>query len=171
MNKSHSKFGIFVLGLLAGAVITSLIFISIRPVESPVASHSLPSASTAYSTKTKTEETWVRLSREEEARLRFRLNPEAAYSPLPTGPIRDANDAEARAVAIANEKTLKAFDAAPFRTGRSPALFDGKHWVWRGRVGAGKGDLEAFIRLAPDGTVDSSMVRPLYFQLDATRKL
>jgi len=69
------------------------------------------------------------------------------------GPVSNAADATSRAIEIATRAARASFPRIRFHEGGAPAVFNGQKWVWRGRVGYGLGDVEAEIRLNPDGTV------------------
>jgi hypothetical protein len=71
----------------------------------------------------------------------------------PQGPVTDGTDATERAIIAANDAAQRQFSDAPFRRAGGKAIFDGEYWVWRSRVARGKGDLEATVRLKPDGSV------------------
>ena len=71
--------------------------------------------------------------------------------------ITNAADAMQRAIVLANqaiaERTSKRF---PNPSGT--AVFTGQKWIWRGRMGYGKGDLEVVVTLRPDGQVVDTQV-------------
>ncbi|MEW6304068.1 MAG: hypothetical protein AB1705_11385 [Verrucomicrobiota bacterium] len=77
----------------------------------------------------------------------------------PSGPVADARDATTRAVMVANEAAFNDYRVEPFLDSQKTATFDGNRWIWRQRVGFGKGDLEADVAIASDGTVQSVTVR------------
>ena len=61
--------------------------------------------------------------------------------------------AEAKALApqLANDAAFTRYGCRPFHDGQSPRLEQGR-WVWSGRYGYGKGDLEALVMIAADGS-------------------
>ena len=75
-------------------------------------------------------------------------------------PIADASDATKRAVSWANKEVRK-FRVKPFTDKTTVATFDGKQWVWRGRVGQGTGDLEVSVYLDPQGGRPRTSVKRL----------
>lgn len=78
---------------------------------------------------------------------------------LPFGPVAGAADATSRAVMAANDTALKDYGVEPFADAQATAIFDGRRWSWRKRVGCGRGDFEAEVTIAPGGTVESVTVR------------
>jgi hypothetical protein len=85
---------------------------------------------------------------------------------LPIGPVTTARDATARAVIAANDTALRDYHVEPFTDADANATFDGRSWSWRKRVGFGRGDLEAEVRIAQDGTVEEIIVRYMTQQLE-----
>jgi hypothetical protein len=87
--------------------------------------------------------------------LRAPANPpatnESAASPQPVsaqpvslpkpvfGPVSGSLDAASRAAAWANLELNEGTE--PFKASLAKAVFDGKRWVWRARVGYGQGDV------------------------------
>ncbi len=80
---------------------------------------------------------------------------------VPIGPVEGAADATARAVILANGAALRDYGFEPFADAKASAIFDGRSWSWRKRIGYGRGDLEAEVSLSPSGTVESVTVRYL----------
>lgn len=86
---------------------------------------------------------------------------------IPGGPVSGAADATEIAVLAANGVAHRDYGIEPFKDLRSTARFDGSVWLWRKRVGCGTGDLEAEVRIKPDGTVKSITVQCLTQQIEA----
>lgn len=62
-----------------------------------------------------------------------------------------ADQAEAVAIRLANEKAAATYHSQPFHDGQ-PASFVAGHWTWRQ---LGTGDIEATVELAADGSTNS----------------
>src|SRR5215471_4646482 len=62
-----------------------------------------------------------------------------------------AEQAAAQAVHLANDKAFTLYQRRPFQPG-PPAQFVAGHWIWSDRRGVGRGDMEATVELATDGT-------------------
>jgi hypothetical protein len=71
-----------------------------------------------------------------------------------------ADQADAFALQLANDKALKIYNFEPFQDVRTARFFQG-HWEWSQRQGFGHCDLEATVKLAPDGSTNAVDVRLL----------
>jgi hypothetical protein len=60
---------------------------------------------------------------------------------------------------VANAIARRDYSVEPFADAKATAIFDGRRWSWRQRVGYGRGDLEAEVTITQDGTVESATVR------------
>ena len=78
---------------------------------------------------------------------------------LHSGPVASAAEATTRAVMAANEAALRDYRVEPFADGKSSASFDGQRWLWRKRIGYGRGDFEAEVSIAPSGLIENVIVR------------
>jgi hypothetical protein len=74
-------------------------------------------------------------------------------------PVSGVADATFRAVRAANRAAQPDYSVAPFQVRVREAVFDGRRWSWSQRVGYGTGDLEAEVTIAPNGTIESLIVR------------
>ncbi len=96
-----------------------------------------------------------------QATASFVLGPDMPPASLAaSGPVSGAADATARAMAAANSAARRDYGVEPFTDAKTTARFDGQLWVWRTRIASGRGDLEAEVTVAPDGTTRS--VRVMY---------
>ena len=68
-----------------------------------------------------------------------------------------ADQAEAVAIRLANEKAAATYHSKPFHAGQSPSFAAG-HWTWRQ---LGTGDIEATVELAADGSTNSVVLNQL----------
>jgi hypothetical protein len=59
----------------------------------------------------------------------------------------------------ANGTAFSSYHVEPFADANATATFDGRRWHWRKRVGHGRGDFEAEVTIAPNGTVENATVR------------
>lgn len=84
------------------------------------------------------------------------------------GPIADAADATARAIVFANREA-KSLDLKPFTEKSAAAKLVGAKWIWRARVGQGKGDVEITVVLRKDGTLESCTSKQLVSTVDRSR--
>jgi hypothetical protein len=57
------------------------------------------------------------------------------------------------AIRLANDKAATAYQCQPFRDGQPAHLVAG-HWVWADLQGFGRGDLQATVELAADGSTN-----------------
>ena len=75
-----------------------------------------------------------------------------------TGRKQDAvltqEQAQKMALQLANDRAATIYHCQAFRMGRPAHLVQGC-WVWVGRQGYGRGDLEATVKLAADGSTNS----------------
>ncbi len=62
-----------------------------------------------------------------------------------------AVQAKTLAQQLANDEAFTRYGCRPFHDGQS-ARFEQGHWVWSDQRGYGKGDLEALVIIAPDGS-------------------
>src|ERR1041385_3761917 len=62
-----------------------------------------------------------------------------------------ADQAQALAQKLANEKAQILYHCQPFRNA-PPASFVQGHWTWHDRRGQGNGDMEATVEFAADGS-------------------
>jgi hypothetical protein len=85
---------------------------------------------------------------------------------------RDAADATAWAVSLANDAAQVGYGFARFTSKGPPASFDGHRWTWKQRVACGKGDLEAEVWLSPNGMTERLDVKLLIYESvrDSVRK-
>ena len=60
-------------------------------------------------------------------------------------------EAKALAQQLANDAAFTRYGCRPFHEGQSPRFEQGG-WVWSDRSGYGKGDLEALVMIAADGS-------------------
>lgn len=88
----------------------------------------------------------------------------AEYSRPRSGPVAGALDATFRSVFLANQSTYQSYQLKPFSPTNTIATFNGQHWIWRNRVGAGHGDFEATILIDTNGHVLRSSVHYLSHQ-------
>ena len=58
------------------------------------------------------------------------------------------------ALRLANDKASTVYHSQPFSSGQ-PAHFVNGRWVWVGRQGYGRGDIEATVELAANGSTNS----------------
>lgn len=68
---------------------------------------------------------------------------------------------------LANVKSENLYHCHPFLDDR-PAQFVGDHWVWSDLKGAGQGDIQATVELAPDGTTNRVDIKMLVNQAPPT---
>ncbi|HEX5399935.1 MAG TPA: hypothetical protein VFY06_12900 [Verrucomicrobiae bacterium] len=66
----------------------------------------------------------------------------------------DTEQATALATQLANEKAFTVYHSQPFQKGQ-PAHFEAGHWIWTGRRGVGRSDLQATVELAADGSTNN----------------
>jgi hypothetical protein len=71
-----------------------------------------------------------------------------------------ADQADALALQLANNKALTIYNYQPFRDART-ARFVQSHWEWSQRQGFGHCDLEATVKLAPDGSTNAVDIKLL----------
>ena len=71
--------------------------------------------------------------------------------------ITNSTDATERAVTVANQ-VIANRTSRRFRLQSGTIIQKGQFWIWRGRVGYGKGDLEVVITLRSDGQVANTEV-------------
>ena len=71
-----------------------------------------------------------------------------------------ADQADALALQLANDKALTIYHCQPFGDARTARFVQG-HWVWSERQGFGHCDLEATVKLAPDGSTNAVDVKLL----------
>jgi len=62
-----------------------------------------------------------------------------------------ADQAKTVAMRLANERASKIYHCKPFRDGQPASLVAG-HWVWTDLQGYGRGDIQATVELAMDGS-------------------
>jgi hypothetical protein len=58
------------------------------------------------------------------------------------------------AMRLANDKASTLYQHQPFVAGQ-PAQFVAGHWLWMARQGFGRGDIQATVELAADGSTNS----------------
>src|ERR1017187_8589200 len=58
------------------------------------------------------------------------------------------------AIRLANDKASTLYQHQPFVAGQ-PAQFMAGHWLWVARQGFGRGDIQATVELAADGSTNS----------------
>jgi hypothetical protein len=83
-----------------------------------------------------------------------------------------AQQAATQAIGLANDKAFAVYQTRPFKLGQ-PAQFVAGHWIWSDRRGYGRGDLQASVELAVDGTpqkvdvtlLDSRPILPLQTEI------
>jgi hypothetical protein len=73
--------------------------------------------------------------------------------------------AAAFAAALANGEARKRFNVEPFSAANARAIFHGDHWEWKATVGYGKGDLQATVSFAQDGSQQKIEILPLTNEL------
>jgi uncharacterized protein YcfL len=71
-----------------------------------------------------------------------------------------ADQAKEVAMRLANDKASTVYHCQPFRDGQ-PARVVAGHWVWTDRQGYGRGDIEATVELAMDGSTQNVDVQLL----------
>jgi hypothetical protein len=71
-----------------------------------------------------------------------------------------SDQADALALQLANDKALTIYHCQPFQDART-ARFGQGHWEWSQRQGFGHCDLEATVKLAPDGSTNAVDVKLL----------
>jgi len=71
-----------------------------------------------------------------------------------------ADQADARALKLANDKALTIYNCQIFQDARTARFAQG-HWEWSQRQGFGHCDLEATVKLAPDGSTNAVDVKLL----------
>jgi len=64
-----------------------------------------------------------------------------------------AEQAKTVAMRLASDKASTVYRCLPFRDGE-PARFVAGHWVWIGYQGYGRGDIQATVELAADGSTN-----------------
>jgi hypothetical protein len=69
--------------------------------------------------------------------------------------------AAAFAATLANGEAKKRFNVEPFSATNAKAIFRGDRWEWKARVGYGKGDLQATVSFAQDGSQQNVEILPL----------
>jgi len=65
-----------------------------------------------------------------------------------------AEEAKTMAMRLANGKAFTLYHCQPFRDGQ-PSRFAAGQWVWVGQQGFGRGDIQATVELAADGSTNS----------------
>jgi len=65
-----------------------------------------------------------------------------------------ADQAKTLAMRLANGKASTLYHSQPFVTSQ-PAQFVSGHWLWIARQGFGRGDIQATVELAADGSTNS----------------
>jgi hypothetical protein len=65
-----------------------------------------------------------------------------------------AEEAKTMAMRLANGKASTVYHCQPFRDGQ-PSRFAAGQWVWVGQQGFGRGDIQATVELATDGSTNS----------------
>ena len=75
-------------------------------------------------------------------------------------PNLSADQANALALKLANEKALAIYNCQIFQDTRTARFVQG-HWEWSQRQGFGHCDLEATVKLAPDGSTNAVDVKLL----------
>jgi hypothetical protein len=76
-----------------------------------------------------------------------------------------AEQAKTVAIQLANDRALTLYQCQPFQDGQS-AQFVAGHWVWTERRGYGRGDIQAKVELAANGSTNSVDLQLLYNQND-----
>jgi hypothetical protein len=66
----------------------------------------------------------------------------------------DGNQAASVALRLANDKASRLYRHQPFADGQ-PAQFVAGHWLWVERQGFGRGDIQATVELAADGSTNN----------------
>jgi hypothetical protein len=64
------------------------------------------------------------------------------------------DQASTLAIRLANDRAATVYQCQPFRDGQPAHLVAG-HWVWAGQQGFGRGDLQATVELAADGSTNN----------------
>ena len=64
-----------------------------------------------------------------------------------------ADQAKTLAMRLANDKAATLYHSQPFVAGQ-PAQFVADHWLWVARQGFGRGDIQATVELAMDGSTN-----------------
>jgi hypothetical protein len=64
------------------------------------------------------------------------------------------DQAKTLAMRLANDKVATLYHSQPFVAGQ-PAQFVAGHWLWVARQGFGRGDIQATVELAADGSTNS----------------
>ena len=72
--------------------------------------------------------------------------------------ITNSTDATERAVTVANQAIANR-TSRRFGLQSGTALQKGQFWIWRGRLGYGKGDLEVVVTLHSEGQVVNTEIR------------
>jgi hypothetical protein len=75
-------------------------------------------------------------------------------------PTLTADQADALALQLANDKALKIYNCQIFQDAPTARFVQG-HWEWSQRQGFGHCDLEAIVELAPDGSTNAVDVKLL----------
>ena len=75
-------------------------------------------------------------------------------------PSLTADQATAVAIRLANEKTSTLYQHQPFVAGKS-AQFVAGHWLWVARQGFGRGDIQATVEVAMDGSTNRVVLQLL----------
>ena len=75
-----------------------------------------------------------------------------------------ADQAKAVAIRLANDKASTVYHCQPFRDGQPARLVAG-HWVWTDLQGYGRGDIQATVELAADGSTHKVEVQLLDSQI------
>jgi len=65
-----------------------------------------------------------------------------------------AEQAKTLAMRLANGKAATLYHSQPFVAGQ-PAQFVSGHWLWIARQGFGRGDIQATVAIAADGSTNS----------------
>ena len=83
-----------------------------------------------------------------------------------TRQVASLNEEQAKTVAVqlANERAFKQYQCQPFRDSESAQVVAGQ-WIWVGYQGFGKGDLQATVELAIDGSTNKVDLQLLYNQV------
>jgi len=71
--------------------------------------------------------------------------------------ITNAADATERAVQLANQ-AIADRTSRQFTRQSGTAVLNGQYWIWRGRMGYGKGDLSVTVTLRSDGQVVNTQI-------------
>lgn len=74
-----------------------------------------------------------------------------------------AEQAKMIAMRLANDKAFSIYQCRPFR-GSQPARFVSDHWIWIEQQGIGRGDVEATVELAANGSTCKVDLQLLYLQ-------